>query len=103
MPVRLAKGGAMDPTRKLYRSKSDRKLAGVCGGLARYFNVDATLIRVLFGAAGRARRFGPGALCGDVDHRPQGTVGCLRSRDADPHKLDLLARSAHCLSREALS
>ena len=38
----------MDPTRKLYRSKTDRKLAGVSGGLARYFNVDATLIRVLF-------------------------------------------------------
>jgi phage shock protein C len=38
----------MDPTRKLYRSTSDRKLAGVCAGLARYFNVDATLIRVLF-------------------------------------------------------
>jgi phage shock protein C len=38
----------MDATRKLYRSKTDRKLAGVCGGLAQYFNVDATLIRVLF-------------------------------------------------------
>jgi phage shock protein C len=38
----------MDPARKLYRSKTDRKLAGVCGGLARYFNIDATLIRVLF-------------------------------------------------------
>jgi phage shock protein C len=38
----------MDPARKLYRSKTDRKLAGVCGGLAQYFNVDATLIRVLF-------------------------------------------------------
>jgi phage shock protein C len=48
MPVRLAKGGAMDSTRKLYRSKTDRKLAGVCGGLAQYFNIDATLIRVLF-------------------------------------------------------
>jgi phage shock protein C len=48
MQVRLAKGGAMDPTRKLYRSKTNRKLAGVCGGLAQYFNVDATLIRVLF-------------------------------------------------------
>jgi phage shock protein C len=43
-----AKGGAMDPTRKLYRSKTNRKLAGVCGGLAQYFNTDATLIRVLF-------------------------------------------------------
>ena len=38
----------MDSTRKLYRSKTDRKVAGVCGGLAQYFNVDATLIRVLF-------------------------------------------------------
>jgi phage shock protein C len=48
MEVGLAKGGAMDPTRKLYRSKTNRKLAGVCGGLAQYFNIDATLIRVLF-------------------------------------------------------
>jgi phage shock protein C len=38
----------MDPTRKLYRSKTNRKLAGICGGLAEYFGVDATLIRVLF-------------------------------------------------------
>jgi phage shock protein C len=38
----------MDPTRKLYRSRSDRKLAGVCGGLAEFFSLDPTLIRVLF-------------------------------------------------------
>jgi phage shock protein C len=38
----------MDATRKLYRSKTNRHLAGVCGGLAEYFNLDATLIRVLF-------------------------------------------------------
>jgi len=38
----------MAQTRKLYRSKTDRKLAGVCGGVAQYFNMDATLIRVLF-------------------------------------------------------
>ncbi len=44
----LKKGGAMDASRKLYRSKSNRQIAGVCGGLAEYFNVDATLIRVLF-------------------------------------------------------
>ena len=34
--------------KKLYRSKTDRKLAGVCGGLANYFNIDSTLIRVGF-------------------------------------------------------
>jgi hypothetical protein len=33
----------MAQTRKLYRSRTDRKLAGVCGGLAQYFNTDATL------------------------------------------------------------
>jgi phage shock protein C len=38
----------MAQTRKLYRSRTDRKLAGVCGGLARYLNMDPTLIRVLF-------------------------------------------------------
>jgi phage shock protein C len=38
----------MNATRKLYRSRSDRKLAGVCGGLAQYFGIDATLMRVLF-------------------------------------------------------
>ena len=38
----------MAQTRKLYRSKTNRKLAGVCGGLAQYSNIDATLIRVLF-------------------------------------------------------
>jgi phage shock protein C len=34
--------------RKLYRSRTDRRLWGVCGGLARYFNMDPTIIRVLF-------------------------------------------------------
>jgi phage shock protein PspC (stress-responsive transcriptional regulator) len=38
----------MAQPRKLYRSRTDRKLAGVCGGLSQYFNTDATLIRVLF-------------------------------------------------------
>jgi phage shock protein C len=38
----------MDAGRKLYRSKSNRQVAGVCGGLAEYFNLDPTLIRVLF-------------------------------------------------------
>ena len=37
-----------DGTKKLHRSKDDRWLAGVCGGIAEYFNVDSTLIRVLF-------------------------------------------------------
>ena len=38
----------MEEPRKLYRSQSQRMIAGVCGGLADYFNIDATLVRVLF-------------------------------------------------------
>jgi phage shock protein C len=38
----------MAETRKLYRSRSNRQVAGVCGGLAEYFNLDPTLMRVLF-------------------------------------------------------
>ncbi len=34
--------------KKLYRSFADKKLCGVCGGLAEYFDVDSTLIRLLW-------------------------------------------------------
>ena len=32
--------------KKLYKSSTDKKLAGVCGGLAEYFNIDSTLVRL---------------------------------------------------------
>jgi phage shock protein C len=38
--------------RQLTRSKTDRKLGGVAGGLAEYFNVDPTLVRVAWVVAG---------------------------------------------------
>ncbi len=36
------------PARRLTRSATDKKIAGVCGGLAEYFGVDATPIRLLW-------------------------------------------------------
>ena len=33
--------------KKFYKSKTDRKLFGVCGGLAEYFGIDSTIVRVL--------------------------------------------------------
>jgi phage shock protein C len=33
---------------RLYRSRIDRTIAGVCGGLAKYFDIDPTIVRVLF-------------------------------------------------------
>jgi phage shock protein C len=34
--------------KRLYRSKTNRIIAGVCSGIAEYFNVDPTLIRLLW-------------------------------------------------------
>lgn len=34
--------------KKLYRSETERMIAGVCGGLAEYFDVDPVLIRFLW-------------------------------------------------------
>ena len=34
--------------RKLYRDRFDKKIAGVCGGLAQRFQIDSTLIRIIF-------------------------------------------------------
>ena len=41
--------------KKLYRSNSNCMLAGVCGGIGEYFNIDPTLVRlgwVVFSAFG---------------------------------------------------
>ena len=43
--------------KKLYRSSTNYKLAGVCGGIGEYFNIDPTLIRlawILFSVMGGA-------------------------------------------------
>jgi len=34
--------------KRLYRSTDDRMVAGVCGGIADYFGIDPTLVRLLF-------------------------------------------------------
>ena len=33
--------------KRLYRSRTDRKIWGVCGGLAKYFNIDPTVVLVI--------------------------------------------------------
>lgn len=33
--------------KKLYKSKNDRVLCGVCGGIGEYFGIDPTLVRLL--------------------------------------------------------
>jgi phage shock protein C len=43
-----AAAGSMPAVRELRKSKTDRKLFGVCGGLANYFNIDPTFVRIIF-------------------------------------------------------
>ncbi len=44
--------------KKLYKSRTDKKVCGVCGGIAEYFDIDSTIVRlicvlaVLFAACG---------------------------------------------------
>ena len=33
--------------KRIYRSRTDRVIAGVCGGLGAYINVDATIVRII--------------------------------------------------------
>lgn len=35
-------------TKRLYRSKENRYIAGVCGGIAEYFNLDPTIVRLIW-------------------------------------------------------
>lgn len=48
------------PPKRLYRSTTNRIFGGVCAGLAEYFNVDPTLVRVLFVAFAFGGGFGIG-------------------------------------------
>jgi len=36
----------MESGKKLYLSETDKKICGVCGGLAEYFDVDPTVVRI---------------------------------------------------------
>jgi len=34
-------------SKRLYRSKQDRMIAGVCGGIAEYFGIDPVIVRII--------------------------------------------------------
>lgn len=37
--------------KRLYKSKTDKKLSGVCSGIAEYFDIDPTIVRLIWVAA----------------------------------------------------
>ena len=78
-----------DVSRPLQRSRTDRQLAGVVGGLAQYFGIDSTLLRVIYVVGSIVSAAFPGVLVyvllwilipeapegGDRTHRTEGTEG----------------------------
>ena len=52
----------MSETKRLYRSRSNRQISGVCGGLGEFFNIDPTIIRLLFVLVGIFTAVAPVAL-----------------------------------------
>jgi phage shock protein C len=42
---------AMSKQKKLFKSRTDKKISGVCGGLARYFGISSTMVRLIFAIA----------------------------------------------------
>ena len=42
------KDGEARATGRLHKSRKDRKVAGVCGGIAEYLNADPTIVRLVF-------------------------------------------------------
>ena len=51
---------ATNAAKRLFRNENDKVIGGVCGGLANYFNLDATLVRIIFIIVALA--FGTGIL-----------------------------------------
>jgi len=48
--------------KKLTRSKKNRLIAGVCGGLGEYLKIDPTIIRLLYAACTVVTGFAPGIV-----------------------------------------
>lgn len=52
----------MSEPKRLYKSDSEKQIAGVCGGLAEYFSIDPTLVRVGFIFVAAVTAIVPGVL-----------------------------------------
>lgn len=71
--------------KRLYRSGNERMLNGVCGGLAQYFNMDPTIVRLIVVAITFAT--GPGMLLAYLILAviiPEEPTGYIESQPAKP-------------------
>jgi phage shock protein C len=47
-PTHVLSNGPSRTSKRLMRSTSDSKIAGVCGGIAEYFDIDSTVVRLIW-------------------------------------------------------
>lgn len=76
--------------KKLYRSRDDRVLAGVCGGIAKYLGVDSTIVRIiafLLIVPGGLSIWAYIALAIIIPNEPYGRIeGSYEEKFSDPFK-----------------
>lgn len=63
--------------RKLYKIEQGKMISGVCGGIAEYFNIDPSLIRILFVVATLIFSLGFGGLIAYI------IAACILPRKSD--------------------
>lgn len=70
--------------KKLYRSKTDKKICGVCGGLAEFLEIDVTIVRLVWALVVLFAGFGLLAyiVCALIlPEKPDGTVTVVNEDD----------------------
>lgn len=62
----------MDERKRLYKSRNNKMICGVCAGIADYFNIDPSIVRVLWAVLALAGRYRRARLYCLRDHPARG-------------------------------
>ena len=62
----------MDERKRLYKSRNNKMICGVCAGIADYFNIDPSIVRVLWAVHRSGRRYRRARLYCLRDHPARG-------------------------------
>ena len=83
----------MDERKRLYKSRNNKMICGVCAGIADYFNIDPSIVRVLWAVLALAA--GTGVLAYIKSCLPRETA----EKDVKREGSFLLWRLIRCMSR----
>ncbi len=77
--------------KKLYKSKTDKKICGVCGGLAEFLGIDVTVVRIIWVLVILFAGFGLLAyiICAFIiPEKPDGTVTVVNEENCENCRVD---------------